>query len=235
MQPPMKKSQRLRLTALAAKDAATLTTAEQSELAGLQSLAGQHADASKDIDDTTPAAAPAAAAPAVVVVASTTPATAPPAAAPGIRAMVASALAVVRGGAQPVAALAGAQQTVATLQQQLATVNNDLTATRATLLAVQTHLNAFAAYCGITAADLAGKDAAAATELINARLQAVVTEQLGTLGFNAASLPAAPAGGDHGSGSDIDDLRGQINAEKDPQKKGKLVAKLNALKNKTKK
>jgi hypothetical protein len=193
----MKKSQRLRLTALLGKDQAPLTDAEKAELATLQALATANPDASKDTDDTTPAAAPAAAAaPAPEPAGAAGASTAPPAA-PTLRGFLAS----LKGNAAMGAELVTARTTIATQAAQLSALNSQLSAKDSQLSALNSQLasanaqlSAFAAFFGLAVADLANKKPAEVNALITQKISDQAAEQVSAIGFPLSQLPAPKNG-----------------------------------------
>jgi hypothetical protein len=182
----MKKSQRLRLSALAAIAEATRTAAEQAEFTTLTALASQHPDASKDSDDTAPAApAPAAAAPA--------PAPAPAAAAPTLRGFIASIKAGATAGTELLTARATITAHLATIATHVATIaqrDTQLSALNTQLAATAAQRDTFAAFIGITAAELGTKTPGEITALITAKISAQAVEVVAATGVPVGTLPA---------------------------------------------
>lgn len=216
----MKKSQRARLAELNAKAEADRSAAEKTEHAALTQLATLHPDASKDIDDANPAAA-ANAAPASTVAASPAAgANAPPAPAGTLRGFIQS----LRSGAQTGSELVTARQQIATL-----TTERDQARQSATVLVAQ--VNAFAAFFGFSATDLAGKSGADVTALIDRRISEQAAEQVAALGVPPGKLPGK-TGSDTGSGESLEELQAAMATERDPVKLGQLAAKANALRDK---
>lgn len=190
----MKKSQRLRLSALAAIAEATRTAAEQAEFTTLTALAAQHPDASKDSDDTASAApAPAAAAPAPAPA----PAAAAPAAAPTLRGLIASIKAGATAGTELLAARATITAHLATIATHVATIaqrDSQVSALNSQLAATTAQRDTFAAFIGITAAELGAKTPAEITALITAKISAQAVEVVAGTGVPVGTLPPQTQG-----------------------------------------
>lgn len=184
----MKKYQRLRLSALAAIAEATRTAAEQAEFTTLTALASQHPDASKDSDDTAPAApAPAAAAPAPAIIGATG------TAAPTLRGFIASIKAGATTGTELIAARAALTERDATITAHVATIaqrDTQLTALNTQLAATAAQRDTFAAFIGITAAELGTKTPGEITALITAKISAQAVEVVAGTGVPVGTLPA---------------------------------------------
>lgn len=180
----MKKSQRLRLAELLAKDQATLAATEKTELASLQGLATQHPDAAKDTADE-PAAAAAV-----------------PAAATGFKSALMGALATLREKAAVGADLASARTdltaaraTIATLTTERDQARADTATAQASMASISAEFTAFAGYFGIKVSDCAGKDAAAVHGLLAQKISIEAAEQVAALGQPMTQLPKQTASG----------------------------------------
>lgn len=174
-------------------------------------------------------AAPAAAAPAPAAPAAPVPAAAAPAApAPTLRSMVSAAVAAVKGGQAPAAALATITAERDAAVQRATTAEADLATARASLVSAQTAVTAFCRIFGLEAKDLVGKDAAAISALAQNGVNAAIGEQMATLGFPAKDLPTASAAAAAG-GDALADIQAQMTETTDPKKLGALAAKANAL------
>ncbi len=184
----MKKSQRTRLAVLAAKEAASRSAEEVAEFTYLSTLATLHPDASKDSDDVSAAAATSAA-PAITAAAAPVVAAGAPAAAPSptLGSILKGALATLGDKSKLGADLAQARTDLAARTSERDTACTQLAAASA-------QLTAFASFFGLTVADLAAKDGAAVTVLLQQKVSALTTEQVAQLGFAAAQLPTAPKG-----------------------------------------
>jgi hypothetical protein len=169
----MKKSQRLRLTALLGKDQATLSADEKSELATLQTLATANPDPSKDTEDTP-------ATPAAVVV---TPA-------PGLVASLKGALSGFGDKAKLGADFAQARADLATANTTITTHVATIAARDGTIAAQAAQLATFAGFFGMPVADLAGKDATALAAVLAQKVSAHAVEALAGAGVPQSTLPA---------------------------------------------
>jgi len=184
----MKKSQRLRLTALLAKDAATLSAAEKSELATLQALAAQHTDASKDTDDAVKLS------PAQFLAklsAAFTDKQALAAEVAAEKAKVADLTAKLATATAEKDTAAAAHAAAVTAKTEVETKVTALTAT----------LASFATAIGLKPEELAGKSAAEMQAAFNSRVVAHTTDKLAELGFPLSGLPSIAAP-DANAGSD---------------------------------
>ena len=219
----MKKSQRLRLSALQTREAASLSETEQTELATLTALAAQHPDPAQDVDE---AASP----------------TSSVSSAPTFRSTLLGSLAAIRSKVAVGADLVTARAAIVTLtterdqaRAELATAQAAhaaaLATAQAATAAATAQRDAIAGYFGLAATDLAGLDAAAVGALLTKRVSADAAEKLAELGFPAAQIPAATTAA--GSAADnLSDLHAQMREEKDPKKLGELAARANALRDK---
>lgn len=177
----MKKTQRLRLAALSALAAATRTAAEQAEFTTLSALASAHPDASKDSDDTAPAAA------------------APVAAAPiTLGSLLSASMTALRGRNGPAVDLVAARDTIGTLTTErdtaradLATANSQLSTLNSQLSASTAAVDTLCGFLGFKASELAGKQPGAIIGLVSAKVSLLAGEQIGALGFPAAAIPAS--------------------------------------------
>jgi hypothetical protein len=198
----MKKSQRLRLAALLAKEKSALTTDESAELATLQALADTHTDPAKDVDDT----------------ASLTAATTATTVAPkhsDFRTVLAGAFAAFRDKVAVGSELAAAQTQVTKLTADLATAQTQLAATTA-------QLGEICSFFGVDAsAILVGKSDGAAA-LITKKIGDLAAEQVACLGFPAASLPKPTS---NESGHDYAELIRSYSEIKNPQERAAFYAK----------
>jgi hypothetical protein len=200
----MKKSQRARLAVLAAKDAATLSAEEKSELATLQGIAATNTDSSQDIDDTTPAAA-----------------------APSLTATLKGALSVLGDKARLGTELAQARARVTELEGQLAASTTQVTDLRAQLAARETQFAAIAGFFGLSAKELDGKEASAVHALIAQKISDSATEQLATAGVPAAELPKQTQAGT--AAETLDEIQAQMAKTTDAKQLGVLAKKANEL------
>lgn len=175
-------------------------------------------------------ATPAAPAPAAAAPAPAAPAAAAPAA--SLRDMIRAAAGVVKAGTTPAAALATLTAERDAAAARATAAEADLATARASLTSTTGTLSSVCALLGLDTKELAGKDVAAVSALVQTRIQSAVTEGLANLGFPAAQLPAPDASAT-ATGDSIDDLRAQLNTETDPAKKGALVAKIRQLRART--
>jgi hypothetical protein len=215
----MKKSQRLRLSALLAKGS-TLTAAEQLEVNWLNALASANPDSSKDEDDS-PSGFRVALMEAVAgrktLGADLTTA----------RARITELEGQLAAKASPAAATlpegALAASDVAALKAQLTAANEKLTAAVA-------QLTVFGSALGMKADDVSGKSETEVRTAVEKRLGALAGEKIAELGFPENKLPASSSSGNgNASGDTLEDLQSQLATEKDPKKAGELAAKANAL------
>lgn len=220
----MKKSQRARLAELTNKAEADRSAVEKAEFGFLSALATAHPDASKDIDDTTPAAAANATQPPTAAASPVAGANAPPVT---FRGFVQS----LRTGAQTGSELVTARQSVTTLTANLATANATITARDGVIASQAAQLSAFASFFGITAAELAGKPAADVTALIQQKISDQALEQVAAIGVPAASLPKQ-TNAENGGADTLEEIQAALATEKNPEKAGLLAAKANALRDK---
>lgn len=174
-----------------------------------------------------PSAAAPGAAPSEASAKGGAPAAPAPVATASLRDIIRASATAVMSGKAPAAALAGltAERDAAVARADKAEA--DLATAQASLKSTTAHVTTFCGLLGIEAKDLAGKDTAAVADLFQSRLKSAVTEELGSLGFPAAALPA-PSSTATGTGDTVEDLRASINAETDPAKRGALVVKLRA-------
>jgi hypothetical protein len=223
----MRKSQRLRLSALLAKDQKDLSADERSELTTLQALAAQHPDAAQDTDDP----------------ASPTSQTSPSSSAASFKSTLIGSLATLRDKAAVGADLVTARAAIIALTTERDQARADLAAAqtasatqattlRAEITALTAQRDAFAGFFGITVSDLAAKDTAGIAELLKTRISAEATEQIAALGQPMAALPKQTGGNGGGALETLEDLHAQMREEKDLKKLGQLAAKANALRDK---
>lgn len=195
----MKKSERLRLTALLAKGG-NLTADESAELARLQALASQHPDPSKDVDDTSSAsgggnAAPGATAPAGAAPAGDQPASPPAAPAGGaaspttVGTVIASAFQSLRSRGAVAADLVTARQQIGTLTAERDQARTELAAAQQQVSALIAQLSVVAGFFGMKPTDLAGKTDDQLRAAFSQAISAAALEQVAGLGFPAGNLP----------------------------------------------
>ena len=213
----MNKTQRLRLAALSALAVATRTAAEQAELTTLSALASAHPDASKDSDDTAPAAA------------------APIAAAPiTLGSLLSASMTALRGRNGPAVDLVAARVQIGTLTTErdtaradLATATTQLSTATAQLGTATAALDTLCGFLGFKGSELAGKQPGDIIGLVSAKVSLLAGEQIGALGFPAAAIPAS-AGAGANSGATPAELLAQFNALTDPKARGEFYAKHSA-------
>lgn len=225
----MSKTQRSRLAALLAKDQATLSADEKTELANLQALAAQHPDASKDTDEPAAAAAPA---PAATATGTTPTASTFKTALIGALSTLRDKAAIGTDLATARAELTQARADLATRTTELTQARSDIATAQAQVTSLSAQLGTFAAYFGLTVADLVGKDAATVTGLLATKISAEATEQIASLGVPVGQLPQQTAGNGGGAAETLEELQAQMKDEKDPKKLGQLAARANALREK---
>lgn len=205
----MKKSQRNRLVALKAKDAASLSEAEKNELADLERLAAAHPDASADEDDTRPLSVEN-------FMARLT------AAFSAKETLARDNARLTAENARLTSELAAAQSGRSTAEQQLQATQTQLTSAQA----VQTEMTA--AFAAVGLAFEAGKtDAAAFREKFSAHVNTRAQEKLAELGFPAQGLPQTTPSAE--SFETLEEIQAQMEQERDPVKLGKLAKKANEL------
>lgn len=161
----MKKSHRLRLSALTAQ--ASRTDAEAAELATLQALAEQHPDAAQDTEDAAPLT---------------------------LTGVIASAFAAVRSKARLGSDLSSAQSQIATLTTDLEASQAALARTAAERDAAQSQLSELATFFGLNLGELSGKASADVSALIAQKVSAIALDQVASMGFDRDKLPAATSG-----------------------------------------
>jgi septal ring factor EnvC (AmiA/AmiB activator) len=123
--------------------------------------------------------------------------------------------------------LTQAEATAATLQAQVEQANAERDTARAELTAREqdvTDLQARNAELEQTNADLSARE-----QDITARADALVAERIAALGYPAERLPASTNQQQAEGAERIAELREQVEKEKDPKKRGSLLAELRAL------
>jgi hypothetical protein len=211
----MKKSQRLRLSALLAKGA-TLTTAEQLEVDWLSALAAANPDAAKDEDEGGfRAALMEAVTGRKTLGADLTAAKARITDLEGQLTAAKSAAPVLPEGALSTADTIALRSQLKEATDQLATANAQLAV--------------FGSALGLKAAETAGKSETDIRAAVDKRLALLAGEKIAELGFPENKLPASSQSSTAGTGDQLADLQAQLASEKDPKKAGELAAKANAL------
>lgn len=217
----MKKSQRLRLTALLGKGT-NVTAAEQMEIAWLNALASANPDASKDEDDS-PSGFRVALMDAV-------------SGRKALGAELATAKARItelEAAAAPVTAVITTSLPEGALAAEDVTkLLADLKAAEEKLSAYSLQLTAFTSVLGLKADTLAGKSETDIRAAVDTRLGALAGEKIAELGFPESRLPASTQQGGSGAGDTLADIQAQLATERDPVKAGQLAAKANALRDK---
>lgn len=119
---------------------------------------------------------------------------------PGIAAVISAIVTSARGKLTATAELASAKQAIATLTTERDTARAEVTAAKSeisnrdtSLAAKDSQLAAFAGFFGLPVAELAGKDAAACTALLKARIDTAALEAIAAMGVPPADLPKASA------------------------------------------
>lgn len=225
----MKKSQRARLAELTNKAEADRSAVEKAEFGFLSALATAHPDASKDIDDTSPAAAANATPPPTAAASPAAGANAPPpAAATPPAASGSNPPATFRGFIQSLRTGAQTGAELVTARQSVTTLTTERDQARQQVATLTAQVNAFAAFFGITAAELAGKPAADVTALIQQKISDQALEQVAAIGVPVNQLPKQ-TNAENGGADTLEEIQAALKTEKDPLKAGQLAAKAKKL------